>query len=101
MSIVDVCRYFLFANKSPHINIVTSFISTHGLKSDLGRVKNDQRRKLTKSGAFRKCTTDAGYTLEVTGVSASFQNGIVERPHRTLVNMMRSMISGASLMPNY
>ena len=35
--------------------------------------------------------------METTAVESSFQNAIVERPHRTLGDMMRSMLTSAGL----
>jgi len=52
--------------------------------------------ELAKNIEFRKYIQTAGYTLETTGAGASFQNAIVERPHRQLANMMRTMLSGSN-----
>ena len=92
---------FLFSNKEPPIATVTAFLSTHGLKSGLRRVRTDQGGELAGSTKFKKCIADAGYILETTGAGASFQNAIVERPHRTLADMMRTMLSGANLSSDY
>ena len=92
---------FLFADKKPPVATITSFLGTHGLKSGLRRIRTDQGGELSGSTAFRSCVNAAGYTLEVTGAGASFQNAIVERPHRTLANMMRTMLSGANLPSTY
>ena len=43
----------------------------------------------------------SGYNLETTGAGASFQNAIVKRPHRTLADMMRAMLSGTNLRYQY
>ena len=53
------------------------------------------------SSEFRCCITEAGYTLKITGVGASFQNRIVEWPHRTLADMLRTMLTGAHLTSDY
>ena len=92
---------FLFSNKSPPLSTIKSFLSTHGLKSGLRCVRTDQGGELAGSIAFRKCIALAGYTLETTGAGASFQNAIVERPHRQLANMIRTMLTGANLDSTY
>ena len=38
---------------------------------------------------------------ETDGIHASFQNGMAERPNRTLGDMMRSLLYGANLGPQY
>ena len=76
---------FLFANKLPPINTITSFLNTHGLKTSLRRVRTGQGGRLIKCAKFRSCIASAGYTLK----RASFQSGIVERQHRTLAYMMQ------------
>ena len=63
---------FLFANKSPPVKTVTTFLDHFGNKCGLRRARTDQGGELAKSAAFRKCIDDAGYTLETTGAGASF-----------------------------
>ena len=91
----------MFANKKPPIDTVTTFLGNHGAKQGLRWVRTDQSGKLAGSANVRKCIIDAGFTLETTGAGALFQNGIVERPHRTLANMMRTMLSGVNLDSSY
>ena len=92
---------FLFANKKPPISAVTTFLNTHGTHTGLRRIRTDQGGELAKSSDFRACVQKAGYTLESTGAGASFQSAIVERPHRTLADMMRTMLSGSNLSSKY
>mmetsp|Transcript_5974 Transcript_5974/g.9128 ORF Transcript_5974/g.9128 Transcript_5974/m.9128 type:complete len:131 (-) Transcript_5974:3720-4112(-) len=40
---------------------------------------------------------DQGYSLETTGPDSSAQNGLAERPHKTLKNMMRCLLYSAGL----
>jgi hypothetical protein len=44
---------------------------------------------------------EAKYILEPTTANASFQNAIAERPNRTFGDMMRSMLHGVNLGPEY
>ena len=54
---------FLFANKSPPIDTIKTFLSTHGHKSGLRRIRTDQGGELDKSTAFRRTIIEAGYTF--------------------------------------
>ena len=104
MIIDEFSRYmwlFLFADKSPPIDTIKNFLDTNGLKDGLRQVRTDQGGELSRSTKFRKTILDAGYTLERTGAGASFQNGIAERPHRTLADMMRTMLARSNLSSQY
>ena len=75
MTIDKYSRYtwlFLFADKSPHIDTIKTFLNTHSLKDGLRQVRKDQRGELSRSTKFRKTILDAGHTLELTGVGPSF-----------------------------
>ena len=61
----------------------------------------DQGNELAFSSAFRKLIDSFGYNLEVTSPRTSKQNGIAERPNRSLVQMMRCMLHSANLGPQY
>jgi len=87
--------------KNPPIKTIINFLSTHRRKSGLRRMRTDQGGELAKSTAFRRCILNTGYTLEITGAGASFQNAISKQPHRTLTNMMRTMLLGANLDSSY
>ena len=92
---------FLFANKPPPIDIVTSFLKNRDVISGLRHVCTDQGGELAKSSELRRAIQTSWYTLETTGAGASFQNAIVERTHRQLANMMRTILSGANLNAKY
>jgi hypothetical protein len=42
-----------------------------------------------------------GYAVELTGPDSSHQNGPGERPHQTIGDALRAMLSGANLQPNF
>lgn len=44
---------------------------------------------------------DFGYSIEITGTDNSFQNTIVERPYRTLPDMVYTMLYSAGLGPEF
>ena len=41
------------------------------------------------------------FTVELTGVDSSAQNGITESPNKSLANMMRCLLHSANLGPKY
>ena len=57
----------------------------------------DLGREMACSKEVAVVISKHGYTLEPTSAASSFQNGIVERPHQTLANMMQSMLNGANM----
>ena len=63
---------FLFANRKPPVDTVTSFLNIHGIKTDLRRVQIDQGGELAMSSEFRRCIAEAGYTLATTVAGTSF-----------------------------
>ena len=92
---------FLFAGKSPPAETITKFLDAYGFKTGLRFVRTDQGGELAESTLFRKSISDAGYVLDRTGAGVSFQNGIAARSHRTLADMMRTMLIGANLLSDY
>ena len=88
---------FLSKNKVPPIQTVKLFLQLHGRKEGTRVVRTDQGGELAKSKAFQNMIGSQGYTLETTGPDNSKQNGIVERPHRTLADMTRAAVMDAGL----
>jgi hypothetical protein len=84
--------------KEPSIETVDLFLQRFGLRDGTQRyVRTDQGGELAKSADFCNLVARHGYVVESTGPDASSQNGRGERPHRTLANMVRCMLYGASL----
>jgi hypothetical protein len=84
--------------KEPPIETVDLFLQRFGLRDGTQRyVRTDQGGELAKSADFCNLIAKHGYVVESTGPDASSQNGRGERPHRTLANMVRCMLYGASL----
>ena len=100
MNLVDIHGYSYLQIKKNH-ETVASFLNTNGNTTNFRQICTNQGGELAKRAAFRTCTNKAGYTLEITGAGASFKNDIVERPHRTLVDMMRIMLSDTNLSSDY
>jgi len=56
---------------------------------------------LWESYAFQQMARELGYILQPTAPDAAFQNGVVERPNRTLGDMMRTLLHSTNLGPEY
>ena len=93
---------FLTKNKKPPVKVISQFLKIYGLKKGGIKVlRIDQGGKLVKDSSFREATSELGYQVEITGANNSSQNGKVERPHRTLGQMMRAVLTNAGLHPKY
>ena len=93
---------FLSKNKQPPLATIKYFLSSYGINDNTVKViRTDQGGELARSKEFRKVVEAASYSIETTGADNSSQNGIVERPHQTLANMMRTCLEDANLGPEY
>jgi IS30 family transposase len=76
---------FLTKTKQPPLSIVTRFLQENG--NPLAKkptIRTDEGGELWGSEEFRSIINEAGYLLEPTAANAPFQNGMAERPNRTL-----------------
>ena len=92
---------FLFKSKHPQIQIIKDFLDQQGATTKTKWVRTDQGGELGRSKIFQKTVQECKFLLEPTGAGASFQNAIVERGHRSLGNMVRTLLSSANLKPEY
>lgn len=92
---------FLTKRKTPPIEQVSRLLEAIDCKSKGKYIMTDLGGELAKSHLFQQMIEKSGYTLRVTGAGSSEANGIVERVHRDLGNMMRTMLHGAGLGPEY
>ncbi len=93
---------FLTKNKTPQVKVIKNFLQIHGAKSNTQKyVRTDLGGELYGSHDFQKAIEEAGYILQPTASDASFQNGVAERPNRTLADMIRCLLHGANLGPEY
>ena len=92
---------FLTKNKQPPIQTVSTLLDMHGSKGGHRTIRTDQGGELASCQAFRNMIMQKNYTLEITGADNSSQNGIAERPHQTLANMVRSALTNADLPSKY
>ena len=103
--IVDLfTRYlwvFLSKNKQPPIRVTKQFLRTYGNTSGTRIVRTDQGGELARSALFRAAIQEASYSIEITGSDNFSQNGVAERPHRTLANMVRTGLENSNLPLKY
>ena len=64
-------------------------------------IQTDQGGELARSNSLKEVVTKAEYTIEITGADNSSQNGLAERPHRTLGDMARAGLENAGLHVKY
>jgi hypothetical protein len=57
--------------------------------------------ELGKCRDIHRTFANFGYAVELTGPDSSHQNGPGERPHQTIGDALRAMLSGANLQPNF
>ncbi|KAI2495456.1 source UniProtKB [Fragilaria crotonensis] len=57
--------------------------------------------ELGKCRDIHRTFANFGYAVELTGPDSSHQNGPGERPHQTIGDALRTMLSGANLQPNF
>ena len=92
---------FLTKNKSPPVKTVTQFLRTYGNQDGVRIIRTDQGGELARSRIFQETIQQAHYNIEVTGSDNSSQNAVVERPHKTLANMVRAGLENAGLPYKY
>ncbi|KAI2512028.1 aspartic-type endopeptidase [Fragilaria crotonensis] len=64
-------------------------------------VRMDGGGELGKCRDIHRTFANFGYAVELTGPDSSHQNGPGERPHQTIGDALRTMLSGANLQPNF
>ena len=86
------------ATKDPPCTTIKNFLRKYGYKTSSNRiVRTDLGGEIPRSQSFKKNINASNFTLETTAPHSSFQTGHVERIHRTIGNIMRSMLVGAGL----
>lgn len=89
---------FPLRSRSVNLDLIDLFLRTHGLRSTATKImRTDGEGSLAESGPFRRLLLTHGYVLEKTATDTSAQNGIAERPHRTLGEMTRCLLYSAQM----
>jgi len=93
---------FLSKTKTPPVHLLKGFLQTHGTTQPvIKRIRTDKGGELWGSYELQRTLQELNWVLEPTAPDASFQNGVAERPNRSLADMMRSILHGAQLGPEY
>jgi len=89
---------FPTASKSAPISILEYFFNMLEKEDVVIKcVHVDEDGALAKSSEFTTFLTTHNITMETTGGHASFLNGKIEPPHRTIANMVRAMLLNSGL----
>jgi hypothetical protein len=88
-----------FASKNPPLQFLKYWLTTRGLGPDVPDkyVMFDRGGELGHSEAVVDLFAEHGYRQVPTATNASYQNGLGERPHRTIGDGMRTLLHGAAL----
>ncbi len=92
---------FLTASKVPPVTHAEAVLRKYKCEHEHRTVRTDQGKELGLSKDFKVMLARQGFVLDPTGSDNSRENGIAERPHRTLAQMMRCGLHSAGLGPEY
>jgi dUTPase len=92
---------FLTKRKTPPIEQVERLLETLNCTSTGKFIMTDQGGELGKSFEFQQMIDRHKYGLRLTGAGSSEQNGRCERVHQDLARIMRCLLHGAGLGPEY
>ena len=90
-----------FATKAPPVDWVNSWLASNAPQCPDKYVRMDGGGELGKCRDIHQTFSNFGYAVELTGPDSSHQNGPGERPHQTIGDALRTMLSGANLQPNF
>ena len=90
-----------FASKAPPVEWLNNWLANNTPDCPSKYVRMDGGGELGKSRDVHQTFTNFGYTVELTGPDSSHQNGPGERPHQTIGDALRAMLSGANLQANF
>lgn len=97
---------FLSKNKQPPVKTVDIFLKKHGISKENSTglnlvIRTDRGGELYESFKFKEMASKNGYTIDPTAAGSSSQNGIAERPNRTIAETLRAILMGAGLNATY
>ena len=90
-----------FATKAPPVDWINSWLASNAPNCPDKYVRMDGGGELGKCRDIHRTFANFGYSVELTGPDSSHQNGPGERPHQTIGDALRTMLSGADLQPNF
>ena len=86
-----------YTSKASPLKYLESFLKAHSPPVSDKFVVLDQGGKLYHLPKVRNLFHKYDYDVRCTGANASFQNGAVERAHRTVATSVRALLFGAGL----
>jgi hypothetical protein len=93
---------FLTKDKSPPLEIMTSWFREFGNKRSTNNIlRTDNGGELAGHEGFRKLCAANNYMVQSTAADASYQIGMVERPHRHAGEVVRKLLHNANLPARY
>jgi GAG-pre-integrase domain len=90
-----------FASKAPPVEWLNSWLANNAPSCPHKYVRMDGGGELGRSRDIHRTFTNFGYIVELTGPDSSHQNGPGERPHQTIGDALRAMLSGANLQAGF
>jgi Reverse transcriptase (RNA-dependent DNA polymerase)/GAG-pre-integrase domain len=90
-----------FASKAPPVDWINNWLANNSPNCPDKYVRMDGGGELGRSRDVLRTFANFGYTVELTGPDSSNQNGPGERPHQTIGDALRAMLSGANLQPSF
>ncbi len=105
LSIIDAKTRMLWlfctASKGSPIHIIEYLLDMlHKENCSPMTIRVDEEGSLARCADFTKFLIHRRLTLETTGGHSSFLNGKIERPHRTISQLVRAMILNAGQIPS-
>ena len=90
-----------FASKAPPVEWLNNWLASNSPDCAGKYVRMDGGGELGRSRDVLRTFANFGYTVEPTGPDSSHQNGPGERPHQTIGDALRAMLSGANLQAGF
>ncbi|KAI2490990.1 Reverse transcriptase (RNA-dependent DNA polymerase) [Fragilaria crotonensis] len=90
-----------FATKAPPVDWLNSWLANNAPACSDKYVRMDGGGELGRCHEIRDTFTNFGYQVQLTGPDSSHQNGPGERPHQTIGDALRAMLTGAALRPAF
>ena len=90
-----------FATKAPPVDWLNQWLANNTPDCPDKYIRMDGGGELGKCHEIRETFSNFGYQVQLTGPDSSHQNGPGERPHQTIGDALRAMLTGAALRPAF
>ena len=95
------CQVSIRRGKEPPMDFFREFLSRYGSRAADRSVRFDNGGELGGNTAVHDLFRAAGYDVQTSAPDSSHEIGIVERPHRTIADAVRTMLHAAGLPPKF